>query len=117
MSKPAPSFFEFGPFRLDTVRRLLLREEEVVPLPPKALDTLLALVNNSDRVVEKSELMAVIWPDSFVEESNLTQNISLLRKALGERAGEHRYIVTIPGRGYRFVSSVSPSPDRVSDVI
>src|SRR5262245_6681362 len=121
MSKPAPSFIEFGPFRLDTVRRLLLREDEregeVVPLPPKAFDTLVALINNRDRVVEKSELMEAIWPNSFVEESNLTQNISLLRKALGERAGEHRYIVTVPGRGYRFVSSISASTDQVSELI
>jgi len=107
MSKPAPSFYEFGPFRLDTVRRLLLRGGEVVPLPPKAFDTLFALIENSGRVVEKSELMTAIWPDSFVEEANLTQNVSILRKGLGERAGEHNYIVTVPGRGYRFVASVS----------
>lgn len=117
MSKPAPSFYEFGPFRLDTVKRLLLRGGAVVQVPPKAFDTLFALIENSDRVVEKSELMAAIWPDSFVEEANLTQNISILRKALGERPGEHSYIVTVPGRGYRFVASVSGSCDEEASVL
>jgi TolB-like protein/DNA-binding winged helix-turn-helix (wHTH) protein/Tfp pilus assembly protein PilF len=117
MSKPKTSFFEFGPFRLDTVRRLLLRDETVVALPPKAFDTLLALVENCDRVLEKSELMAAVWPDSFVEESNLTQTVSILRRALGERASEHRYIVTVPGRGYRFVASLGQPAAPVADSI
>jgi DNA-binding winged helix-turn-helix (wHTH) protein len=106
MNMQTTSLFEFGPFRLDTVRRLLLQDQAVVALPPKAFDTLLVLVENCDRVLEKSELMSVVWPNSFVEEANLTQTVSILRKALGERAGEHRYIVTVPGRGYRFVASV-----------
>src|SRR5438045_3999637 len=117
MTKPAASFYEFGPFRLDTVKRLLLREREVVPLPPKAFDTLLTLIENSDRVVEKSDLMSAIWPDSFVEEANLTQNVSILRKALGERAGEHRYIVTVPGRGYRFVAGVGQAREQAADLV
>jgi DNA-binding winged helix-turn-helix (wHTH) protein len=77
-----------------------------VPVQPKAFDTLLALVQNSGRVVTKDELMKLIWPDAFVEDSNLTQNIFVLRKTLGETAGEHRFIVTVPGRGYRFAEVV-----------
>ncbi|HTQ58100.1 MAG TPA: winged helix-turn-helix domain-containing protein [Bryobacteraceae bacterium] len=98
--------FEFGPFRADALRRLLLRDGEVVPLTSKAFDTLLVLVRNRDRVLEKEELLHSIWPDSFVEEANLAQNVSAVRKALGEIPGEHRYIATVPGRGYRFVGDV-----------
>ena len=72
----------------------------------KALETLLVLVRNRDRVLTKDELMKALWPDSFVEEVNLAQNVSAVRKALGEAAGENRYIATIPGRGYRFVGQV-----------
>jgi DNA-binding winged helix-turn-helix (wHTH) protein/TolB-like protein len=117
MTTPSANLYEFGEFRLDRVKRLLLRDGEVVALPPKAFETLLTLIENRDRVVEKSELMDSIWPDSFVEEANLTQNVSILRKALGERAGEHRYVVTVPGRGYRFVAGVRDASDQVTDVI
>ena len=98
--------YEFGPFRLDPVKRLLLRDNEPVPLQLKAFETLLALVRHSEHVVLKDELMKAVWPDTFVEESNLAQNIFVLRKTLGETAGNHRYIVTIPGRGYRFADKV-----------
>jgi TolB-like protein/DNA-binding winged helix-turn-helix (wHTH) protein/Tfp pilus assembly protein PilF len=98
--------YEFGPFRLDPLRRLLLRGGEPVQLAPKALDTLLVLVEQSGRVVEKSELIDRLWPDSFVEEINLTVYISTLRKVLGESPGQHRYIVTVPRRGYSFVAEV-----------
>jgi eukaryotic-like serine/threonine-protein kinase len=117
MTNAAANLYEFGQFRLDRVKRLLLRDGEVVALSPKGFDILLTLVENSNRVVEKSELMDTIWPDSFVEEANITQNVSILRKVLGERAGEHRYIVTVPGRGYRFVASVGQVSDQVADVI
>jgi len=100
-------FYEFGPFRLDPGHRQLLRENQPVPLQPKAFDILLALVENSERVVLKDELMKMVWPETFVEEANLAQNISVLRRTLGETAGENRYIVTLPGRGYRFAHSVS----------
>ncbi len=99
-------FYEFEPFSLDASRRRLLRDGADVPLKPKVFDTLLALVENSGRVVEKDELISRVWPDTIVEENNLTQNISAIRKALGERRDEHRYVVTIPGRGYRFVAEV-----------
>jgi len=98
--------YEFGAFTLDPQRRLLLSGSEPVALTPKAIETLLVLVENRDRVVSKDELMRVLWPDSFVEESNLSQNIFLLRKALGDSAQERRYILTVPGRGYQFTGTV-----------
>ncbi len=100
-------FHDFGPFRVDTVRRLLLREGSVVALTPKAFEILLVLLRNSQRVVDKDELMHLVWPDTAVEENNLTRNVSTLRKALEEGPNEHRYIVTLPGRGYQFVSEQS----------
>jgi DNA-binding winged helix-turn-helix (wHTH) protein/TolB-like protein len=117
MSRPVKQFYEFDRFRLDTVKRTLLREGEPVPLMPKAFDTLLALVQNSGRVLEKDELMQTLWPDTIVEENNLTQNISALRKALGESPTEHRYIVTIPGRGYRFVANVKEVGEEGAELI
>ncbi|HXG67949.1 MAG TPA: transcriptional regulator [Blastocatellia bacterium] len=106
MSVEVPYTYEFGPFRLDPTSRLLRRDGEVVPLKPKVFDTLLLLVANHGQVVSKDRLMEAVWPDTAVEENNLTQNISALRKALGERPNEHRYIVTVPGQGYRFVAEV-----------
>ncbi len=97
-------FYEFGPFRLDPDERLLLRDNRPVPLQPKAFETLLVLVRHSETVVRKDDLMKSIWPGTFVEESNLSQNIFVLRKALGEEGS--RYIVTVPGRGYRFACEV-----------
>ena len=91
--------FEFGPFRLEAARRRLLRGQDVLPITSKAFETLLVLVRNHDRVLTKDELMQAVWPDSFVEEVNLAQNISALRKMLGEAPGDNRYIATIPGRG------------------
>jgi DNA-binding winged helix-turn-helix (wHTH) protein/TolB-like protein/Tfp pilus assembly protein PilF len=97
--------YEFGPFRLDASEHQLLRGREVVPLSLKVFETLLVLVENSGHVLGKEELIRAVWPDSFVEDSSLTQNISLLRKALWEGAGEH-FIETVPKRGYRFVAPV-----------
>src|SRR5690348_13544850 len=94
--------YEFGSFRVDAARRTLLCDEQPVTLTPKNMETLLVFLENRGRVMEKDELMNLLWPDSAVEENNLTQNISALRKALGERPNEQRYIKTIPGRGYRF---------------
>lgn len=95
--------YEFGPFCLDPVKRVLLRDGAPVPLTPKAFDTLLVLVQSNGRPLSRDDLMQAVWPDSFVEEGNLTQNIFVLRKALG--SGD-RYIVTLPGRGYQFVEKV-----------
>lgn len=102
---PPPSY-EFGLYRVDCGRRLLLRDGATVPLTAKAFDLLRTLVESSGRVVEKDELMSRLWPDTVVEENNLSVNMSALRKALGEVAGEHRYVTTIPGRGYQFVAAV-----------
>jgi DNA-binding winged helix-turn-helix (wHTH) protein/TolB-like protein len=98
--------YEFGPFILDLAQHLLLREGNRVPLTPKTYDALVVLVENSGRMLTKDELMKALWPNSFVEESNLTQQVSMIRKALGESAGEDRYIITVPGRGYRFAAEV-----------
>jgi DNA-binding winged helix-turn-helix (wHTH) protein/tetratricopeptide (TPR) repeat protein len=109
MDIPPGSAYEFGSFRVDAQRHLLLREGEVIQLAPKVFETLLILVRSGGRVLRKSELMETIWPDTFVEESNLAQHIFLLRKILGEEKNEHRYIVTVPGIGYRFVAPVKVS--------
>ena len=101
------STYQFGPFRLQVDRRRLLRDGEPVALSPKALETLLALVEHRDRVLTKDELLQRIWGDTVVEEGGLTRNISVLRKALGESPDDHRYIVTVPGRGYRFVADAA----------
>jgi len=109
MANEGKELYEFGPFRLDAEKRLLLRNDEPVPLQLKAFDTLLVLVRHSQQVVLKEELMKAVWPDTFVEESNLAQNIFVLRKTLAansEVADGHGYIATIPGRGYRFAESV-----------
>jgi DNA-binding winged helix-turn-helix (wHTH) protein/TolB-like protein/tetratricopeptide (TPR) repeat protein len=102
----ARRFYQFGPFRIDAEKRVLLREGEAVPLKPKAFDALLVLVQHHGEVLEKDVLMDMLWPDSDVEESNLPQHISTLRKTLGEGPNERRYIVTVPGRGYRFAADV-----------
>lgn len=101
--------YEFGPFLVDAPNRLLSRAGEVVPLTSKVFDILLFFVQNSGRLLGKDEVMREVWPDSFVEEGNLTRNVSTLRKALGESSHEHPYIVTVPGRGYRFVARVTES--------
>jgi DNA-binding winged helix-turn-helix (wHTH) protein/TolB-like protein/tetratricopeptide (TPR) repeat protein len=106
MSLQSQPFYEFGPFLLEPSERLLLRSGESVPLPPKAFDTLLLLVQNSGHVLSKDELMKTLWPDTFVEENNLTQHVSMLRRALGEGAGDSGYIETVPRLGYRFVVPV-----------
>src|SRR5262249_21656862 len=106
MGKQAQHFYEFGPFRIDTINRVLLREGEIVPLKRKVFETLAILVEHNGQVLDKDELMNRLWPDSFVEESNLTQNVYLLRRALGEGPGDHHYIATIPGRGYRFSADI-----------
>ncbi|HKQ06732.1 MAG TPA: winged helix-turn-helix domain-containing protein [Blastocatellia bacterium] len=101
------NFYDFGPFRLDVENRLLLHGGDVVPLQPKTFDILLLLVENRGRVVEKDELMRRVWPDTAVEESNLTQNIYVLRKIFSAGADGQKYIETMAKRGYRFVAPVS----------
>src|SRR5207237_3538163 len=109
MAMPAASahLYEFGNFRLDTAKRVLRRlDGTTVPLTPRVFETLLYLVEHHDTVLDKERLMEAVWPDSIVEENNLTQNISTLRRVFGETPGSHHYIVTVPGRGYRFVAGV-----------
>lgn len=114
--------YEFGDFSLDTGKRLLLDGDgKVVALTPKVYDTLAYLVQHSGAVLDKEEMMRAIWPDTTVEDNNLTQNISLLRRVFGEGRGDHRFIATVPGRGYEFVATVKqarfrnarPSPEAV----
>lgn len=107
MKSPASLLYEFGDLRLDPGKRVLTRRDGTpVPLPSRAYDTLLFLVEHNDVVLDKERLMEAVWPDSIVEENNLTQCISTLRRIFGEAPGAHRFIVTVPGRGYRFVAEV-----------
>lgn len=98
--------YRFGNYRLLPFERLLLRDSRPVPLTPKVFDTLLVFIQNSGRLLSKDELMRLIWGDTVVEEGNLTQNIFVIRKILGESPHEHKYLVTIPLKGYRFVAKV-----------
>jgi serine/threonine protein kinase/Tfp pilus assembly protein PilF len=118
MSSPVNHLYEFGPFRLDPQRRILLHENDPVALTPKAVETLVVLVENRDRVLSKDELMKMLWPDSFVEESNLSQNIFILRKALGDSTQVRRYILTVQGKGYQFVAAVEEiGPPKVAPAV
>jgi TolB-like protein/DNA-binding winged helix-turn-helix (wHTH) protein/Tfp pilus assembly protein PilF len=108
MQTPAANLYEFGDFQLDPAKRRLQRLDGTpVPLTPRVFDTLLYMVEHHDSVLDKERIMAVVWPDSIVEENNLAQAISKLRQVFGETPGSHSYIVTIPGRGYRFVAEVN----------
>src|SRR2546430_6921763 len=100
---PESSIYKFDAFCVDSGKRLLLRDDETIALTPKVFETLLYLVNHNGKVLEKDELMSAIWPDTIVEENNLNKNISVLRQVLGENPGAHRFIVTVPGKGYKFV--------------
>ena len=107
MSRQTKHFYAFGPFRLDSERRVLVRHGAPVPLAPKVAETLLLLVENAGHLVDKDDLMKRVWPDAFVEEGNLNKNIFVLRKLLGLWNGGQEYIETVPKRGYRFVAPVN----------
>jgi TolB-like protein/DNA-binding winged helix-turn-helix (wHTH) protein/Tfp pilus assembly protein PilF len=107
VNRNTPEIYEFGPFRLEPTERKLLRGSEIVELTPKAFDTLLLLVRNSGHLLEKDELIHILWPNTFVEEGSLSNNIFLLRKALGE---DPAFVETVPRRGYRFVGAVRQLP-------
>jgi DNA-binding winged helix-turn-helix (wHTH) protein/TolB-like protein/tetratricopeptide (TPR) repeat protein len=111
MSQSRVRFYEFSHFRLDTVNRLLLRQGEAVQLTAKAFDILLILIQNGGQVISKEELMDKVWQDTIVEEINLTVHISALRKIFGENPNEHKYIITVPKRGYGFVAEVTAISD------
>jgi len=106
MAHALNTLYEFGPYLADPQKLQLWCNSSLVPLPPKAAEILLVLLSRGGEIVSKDELMHAVWPDSFVEESNLTQNIFLLRKALGETAQQSSYIITIPGKGYRLAAEV-----------
>src|SRR5580704_15627663 len=109
--------YEFGPFRVDPSRETLLKAGVAVPLTPKTFQILLVLVRHGQEIVTKDDLMKTVWPDTFVEEANLSRNIFMLRKALGETAQDHRYIVTVPGRGYRLAENVQLLPGQELSII
>src|SRR4030095_7092150 len=106
MSSLINHYYRFGEFTLDADQRILLREGKALALAPKVFDTLLSLVEHSGRIVTKEELMARLWPDTFVEEGNLPYNIQQLRKSLGDEVRRPHYIETVARRGYRFIASI-----------
>ncbi|HSE15772.1 MAG TPA: winged helix-turn-helix domain-containing protein [Pyrinomonadaceae bacterium] len=110
MTSEKPHFYEFGPFRLDPSAPFLWREGRTVTLTPKALETLVVLVKHGGHVVSREELIEAVWPDTVVEENNLSVNVSMLRKALGEGEDGEKYIETVPRRGYRFTATVWDVP-------
>lgn len=110
-------FYEFGPFQVDPDKEILLRSGQPVPLTPKTFQILLVLVRHHKEVVTKDDLMKEVWPDTFVEEANLSRNIFMLRKALGESAQDHQYILTVPGRGYRLAESVRLVPEHELSIV
>jgi len=103
---PGGEIYEFGAYRLNASAPILLCDGEVVPLTPKAIGILVVLVRNHGELVSKDELMKAVWPDAFVEEGSLTQNISILRRVLGPAADGRPHIETIAKRGYRFAAHV-----------
>jgi DNA-binding winged helix-turn-helix (wHTH) protein/tetratricopeptide (TPR) repeat protein len=112
MTSTGSAAYEFGDFRLEADKRLLFRRGEVVRLRPRVFDTLLHLVRHQGKVVSKEELMRAVWPDTAVEENNLNQNISILRRVFGENRWENRYISTVSGRGYQFIPEVRVQSQR-----
>jgi len=109
--------YEFGPFRVDPEKETLLRAGDPIPLTPKTFQILLVLVRHSKEVVTKDDLMKAVWPDTFVEEANLSRNIFMLRKALGSSSQDHRYILTVPGRGYRLAENVRLVPEHELSIV
>src|SRR6476660_1314517 len=106
MSAEFPHVYEFGNFRLDTKEKVLFRDNKPVPLRPKVFATLQVFVEHPGHLLEKDELMQRIWKDQFVEESNLSFNIKVLRRVLDDDAHQPRFIETVPRRGYRFIADV-----------
>jgi DNA-binding winged helix-turn-helix (wHTH) protein/Flp pilus assembly protein TadD len=109
MKEPARLVYEFGPFRLEPTERRLFCQDQIVPLTPKAHDLLTVFVEQSGHLIDKETLLKAVWEESFVEEANLAYTVSALRKALGDTSEPHRYIATVPKRGYRFVADVRSS--------
>jgi eukaryotic-like serine/threonine-protein kinase len=116
-SQKLRELYEFGPFRIDPEKEILLRSGEPIPLQPKTFQILLVLVRHNRELVTKDDLMKTVWPDTFVEETNLSRNIFMLRKALGESPQDHQYILTVPGRGYRLAENVRLVPEQELSII
>jgi Tol biopolymer transport system component/DNA-binding winged helix-turn-helix (wHTH) protein len=110
MVKSDTQLYKFGSYQVDTIKRVLLCDDKPLQLPSRAFDVLLALVDHNQYVIDKDELMRLVWGERVVEENNLTRHISTLRKVLDESPNDHRYIVTVPGRGYSFVAAVERVP-------
>src|SRR5688572_19973513 len=104
----AENIYSFATFRIDTAKRILLENGEAVALNPKAFDLLLTLVERRGEIVSKDELLDTVWENQFVEQNNITVHISALRKIFGETKNEHRFIATVPGKGYKFVAEIQP---------
>ena len=115
MSLASGHFYRFGDFKVDTDQKVLLHQGKPLPLTPKVFDTLMVLIENSGRIVEKEKLMSSLWPDTFVEEANLAFNIQQLRKALGDDARHPQFIETVARRGYRFIAHVEELASRQTD--
>ncbi len=109
MAPQTSQSLKFGPYRLDRDQRLLFRGREIIPLAPRVYDTLLALIESGGRLVDKEDLLRRVWHDAFVEEGSLARNVSSLRKILGEGPRDHKYIITVPKRGYRFAATLTTS--------
>lgn len=109
--------YEFGPFRVDVQRELLFRSGEPVALTTKTFRILTVLIRHGNQTVTKDDLMKTVWPDTFMGEDNLSRHIFMLRKVLGESAQDHRYIVTVPGQGYRLAESVRVVTDQEVDIV
>src|SRR5258708_24832946 len=117
MTKETKHIYQFGPFRMDSVERTLVRDRESIPLTLKAFDILLVLVQNSGHVMQKDELMNAVWADTAVEESNLSQNIYTLRKTLGQIVEGQEFIETVPRVGYRFAAPVEELQTEDTDLV
>ncbi len=115
-SPQGPQFYEFGDFRVDVTHRLLLLKSDgrALPLSSRAFEALLFFLEHRGQLLDKSTLMKAIWPNAVVEENNLNQHVSTLRRVLGESRDDHRFIVTVPGRGYRFVAEVTTRATRTA---
>lgn len=116
MTKQVKRLYEFGPFRLDVTERVLRKNGKEIGLTLKNFEVLLVLIENNGHIVEREVLMQKCWPDSFVEEANITQNISVLRQKLNDEGDNHKYIETIPKRGYRFTATVKEVVEEVESV-
>src|SRR5208282_3592933 len=117
MTQAGKQLYAFGPFRLDSAQRLLFRDGQLISLTPKALDTLLVLVENAGRLLTKDQLLESVWPGTFVEEVTLAKNVSTLRKALGSTPDGGEYIETHSKRGYRFVAEVREAQPQTAAVL